>query len=143
MWTGCSPWGWTSGLRSSLSRGKLTTRRWRRGLRHIEFLSVIGGEVTGAAYPSSERMSSVKGFSEGGYYSVNLPAPVRNARLLVLNDLFMSSKYATCAGKADTTEAAEQLAWLERQLASARANKEKVWVMGHIPPGIDVHARVT
>jgi len=110
---------------------------------HSEFLSVIGGEATGAAYPSSERMSSLKGFSEGGYYSVNLPAPVRNARLLVLNDLFMSSKYATCAGKADTTAAAEQLAWLERQLASARANKEKVWVMGHIPPGIDVHATVT
>ena len=110
---------------------------------HTEFLSVIGGEVTGAAYPSSERMSSVKGFSEGGYYSVNLPAPVRNARLLVLNDLFMSSKYATCEGKADPTAAAEQLAWLERQLASARANKEKVWVMGHIPPGIDVYATVT
>jgi sphingomyelin phosphodiesterase acid-like 3 len=110
---------------------------------HTEFLSVISGEVTGAAYPSSERMSSVKGFSEGGYYSVNLPAPVRNARLLVLNDLFMSSKYTTCAGKADTGAAAEQLAWLERQLASARANKEKVWVMGHIPPGIDVHATVT
>jgi sphingomyelin phosphodiesterase acid-like 3 len=109
---------------------------------HSEFLSVIGGEVTGAAYPSSERMSSVKGFSEGGYYSVNLPAPVHNARLLVLNDLFMSSKYATCSGKADATAAAEQLAWLERQLASARANKEKVWVMGHIPPGIDVHATV-
>jgi sphingomyelin phosphodiesterase acid-like 3 len=87
-------------------------------------------------------MSSVKGFSEGGYYSVNLPAPVHNARLLVLNDLFMSSKYATCSGKADATAAAEQLAWLERQLASARANKEKVWVMGHIPPGIDVHAPV-
>jgi sphingomyelin phosphodiesterase acid-like 3 len=87
-------------------------------------------------------MSSLKGFSEGGYYSVNLPAPVRNARLLVLNDLFLSSKYATCAGKADTTAAQAQLAWLERQLASARANKQKVWVMGHIPPGVDVHATV-
>ena len=108
-----------------------------------EFLSVIAGEVTGAAYPSSERMSSVKGFSEGGYYSVNLPAPVRNARLLVLNDLFMSSKYATCAGKADPAAAAQQLAWLQRQLASARANKQKVWVMGHIPPGVDLHSTVT
>jgi sphingomyelin phosphodiesterase acid-like 3 len=109
---------------------------------HSEFLSVIAGEVTGAAYPSSERMSSVKGFSGGGYYSVNLPAPVRNARLLVLNDLFMSSKYATCAGKADPTAAVEQLAWLQRQLTEAREKREKVWVMGHIPPGVYLHATV-
>ena len=107
---------------------------------HSEFLSVIGGETTGAAYPASERMSSLRGFSEGGYYSVNLPAPVRNARLLVLDDLFMSGKYATCAGKSDSTAADAQLAWLRQQLSEARAGKRKVWVMGHIPPGVDVHA---
>jgi len=63
--------------------------------------------------------------------------------LLVLNDLFWSKKYATCAGKPDATQATEQLGWLAKQLEEARDKKEKVWVMGHIPPGIDVHGTVT
>jgi sphingomyelin phosphodiesterase acid-like 3 len=52
----------------------------------------------------------------------------------------MSKNYATCAGKADPTAADAQLAWLRQQLADARANKQKIWVMGHIPPGIDLYA---
>lgn len=106
---------------------------------HSDFLAAAGGEVT-KGFPLQERQGALETFAAGGYYSVALPAPVRNARLLVLNDLFMSSIYATCAGKADSRAADEQLAWLEQQLSEARRNKEKIWVMGHIPPGVDVHA---
>jgi len=109
---------------------------------HSQFLADTGREVT-KSFPASERESAQESFAAGGYYSVSLPAPLGNARLLVLNDIFMSSKYATCAGKADSTAAADQLAWLAQQLTIARASKEKVWVMGHIPPGVDVHATVT
>jgi sphingomyelin phosphodiesterase acid-like 3 len=52
----------------------------------------------------------------------------------------MSSNYATCAGKSDPGAAAAQLAWLRQQLTEARANKRKIWVMGHIPPGVDLYA---
>jgi sphingomyelin phosphodiesterase acid-like 3 len=109
---------------------------------HSEFLSAAGREVT-RGFPLSERQGALETFAAGGYYSIALPAPLRNARLLVLNDLFMSSKYATCAGKADQSAADAQLAWLEQQLTEARRNKEKIWVMGHIPPGVDVSGTVT
>jgi sphingomyelin phosphodiesterase acid-like 3 len=109
---------------------------------HSDFLSDTGKEVT-KDFPAPERQGALESFAAGGYYSVSLPAPMGNARLLVLNDLFMSKKYSTCAGKDDSTAADAQLAWLEQQLTEARSNKEKVWVMGHIPPGVDVHGTVT
>jgi sphingomyelin phosphodiesterase acid-like 3 len=108
---------------------------------HSEFLAVTGGEVT-KDFSASERQDALQTFAAGGYYSVALPAPIAHARLLVLNDIFMSTNYATCAGKADSSESAAQLAWLRQQLAEARANKEKIWVMGHIPPGVDLHTTV-
>jgi sphingomyelin phosphodiesterase acid-like 3 len=109
---------------------------------HSEFLAVTGQEVT-KYLSASERRTALESFSAGGYYSVSLPAPIENARLLVLNDIFMSSNYATCAGKPDSTAAAEQLTWLHRQLTEARANQKKIWVMGHIPPGVDLYATAT
>jgi sphingomyelin phosphodiesterase acid-like 3 len=106
---------------------------------HSVFLADTGSEVT-KNFPASERQATQESFAAGGYYSVSLPAPIENARLLVLNDLFMSNNYATCSGKADPAAADAQIAWLRQQLAEARANKQKVWVMGHIPPGVNLHA---
>ncbi|MGA2350167.1 MAG: metallophosphoesterase [Terracidiphilus sp.] len=106
---------------------------------HSDFLATVGKEVT-QEFPGSERQGALDTFAVGGYYSVSLPAPIQNARLLVLNDIFMSKNYTTCAGKADQGAAAAQLAWLTQQLAEARASKQKVWVMGHIPPGVDLYS---
>ncbi len=61
----------------------------------------------------------------------------------MLNDLFMARNYATCAGRADPSAADAQLAWLRQQLEEARANKQKIWVVGHIPPGVDLYATAT
>ncbi|MGD0737474.1 MAG: metallophosphoesterase [Terracidiphilus sp.] len=104
-----------------------------------EFLAATGAEVT-KDFPAAERKGALESFSVGGYYSVALPAPVEHARLLVLNDLFMSTRYTSCAGKDDTAPADAQVAWLEKQMAEARSKHEKVWVMGHIPPGVDPRA---
>lgn len=106
---------------------------------HGEFLRVTGKDVT-RSFPAAEREGAQDSFAAGGYYSVSLPAPVENARLLVLNDIFMSSHYATCAGKADPAAADAQIAWLRQQLAEAREHKQKIWVMGHIPPGVDLYS---
>jgi len=106
---------------------------------HSEFLRVTGQEVT-KNFPAVDRKASQESFAAGGYYSVPLPSPIRNARLLVLDDLFMSKSYATCAGKADPAGANAQIAWLQQQLTEARASKQKVWVMGHIPPGVDLYS---
>jgi sphingomyelin phosphodiesterase acid-like 3 len=104
-----------------------------------DFLAAVGKDAT-KTLPADERKGAEATFAAGGYYSVRLPEPVRNARLLVLDDLFMSTKYATCGGKADPAEAETQLAWLAQQLAEARRNNQKVWLMAHIPPGVDGHA---
>jgi sphingomyelin phosphodiesterase acid-like 3 len=104
-----------------------------------EFLRATGKNVT-RNFPASERPAAEESFAAGGYYSASLPAPIKNTRLLVLNDIFMSSNYATCAGKPDPGAADAQLAWLRQQLVKARAGKQKIWVMSHIPPGVDLYS---
>lgn len=69
-----------------------------------------------------------------------MAAPMRNTRLIVLDDIFMSPKYATCGGRQDTSAAAAQIAWLQKELAEARRRRQRVWVMGHIPPGVDIYS---
>jgi sphingomyelin phosphodiesterase acid-like 3 len=34
------------------------------------------------------------------------------------------------------------MTWLQEQLAEARRTRQKVWVMGHIPPGVDPYSTV-
>jgi len=99
---------------------------------HSEFLRVTGKEVT-RNFPASERPAAEESFAAGGYYSVTLPAPIENTRLLVERYLHVE-QLRTCAGKPDPGAAESQLIWLRQQLAEARANKQKIWVMGHIPP---------
>jgi sphingomyelin phosphodiesterase acid-like 3 len=90
-----------------------------------------------------ERESELRTFAEGGFYSARLPAPLEHVRILVLDDLFMARQYAACGGKANPAPAAAQIAWLEQQLDAVRRNKEKVWVMSHIPPGVNPYATAT
>jgi sphingomyelin phosphodiesterase acid-like 3 len=104
---------------------------------HSTFLADEGKTVS-AAFPAPERAAAQSSFAAGGYYSVALPAPIRSTRLLVLNDIFMSKSYSTCAGKSDPAGAGEQLTWLRQQLLEARDKHEKIWVMGHIPPGVNL-----
>ena len=78
--------------------------------------------------------------SPEGDYSVRLQAPLRHGRLLVLQDIFDARQYNNCADAADRAPERSQLTWLRAQLAQARAHGEQVWVMGHIPPGIDAYA---
>lgn len=78
-------------------------------------------------------------YEAGGYFSVTLLA-LPGTRLLVIDDLFLSRNYMTCDGKKDEAAGASELKWLNEELATATKKGEKVWVMGHIPPGIDVYS---
>ncbi len=82
-------------------------------------------------------------FPDSGSYTVALPAPVVKGRLIVLQDLFLARTYAGCNGKPDTAAAAAQLDWLRQQLSTAHAAHEQVWVMAHIPPGLDLYSTTT
>jgi sphingomyelin phosphodiesterase acid-like 3 len=74
-----------------------------------------------------------------GDYSVMLPGAMHNTRLIVLQNIFESLLYRGCNNEANGAPAAEQIAWLRKQLTDARDNGQLVWVMAHIPPGIDVY----
>jgi sphingomyelin phosphodiesterase acid-like 3 len=74
-----------------------------------------------------------------GDYSVMLPAPMNNTRLIVLQNIFESTHYRGCNNEPNAAPAAEQIAWLRAQLTEARNSGQQVWVMAHIPPGVDVY----
>ena len=75
---------------------------------------------------------NVKTFSEGGYYS-QLLAP--GQRVMVMNSLFFDKNNLALCGDANQTDFAGQWGWMVSTLDTARQNNEKVWIVGHIPPG--------
>lgn len=101
------------------------------------------GKILTADVPAAESKQARADFAIGGNFSVTLPEPFAHKRLIVLDDLFMARKYQTCAGKDDSSEATRQMAWLRTQLDRARRANEKVWVMTHIPPGVDAFGTVS
>jgi sphingomyelin phosphodiesterase acid-like 3 len=100
------------------------------------------GRIVAEGLPPSQRREALKAFATGGYYSVTMAAPMRDTRLIVVNDVFLSPNYSTCSGKADPAAATAQMAWLQDQLAQAQRLGQRVWVMGHIPPGVDPYSTV-
>lgn len=105
------------------------------------FLRAVAPALS-ANVQGGERRLARRDIARGGYYSVKLPAPMERTRLLVVEDVYMSEGYKTCAGRPDPAPAEEQIAWLRRQLEMAGREHEKVWVMAHIPPGIDPYSTI-
>jgi Predicted phosphohydrolases len=104
-----------------------------------EFLAK-SGEVLSRGVPGLAQEAMASQFLAEGDYSILMPPPMKNTRLIVLDNTFLSPKYKTCAGKSDGKGAGEELSWLRAQLANARQQRQRVWVVGHIPPGIDPYA---
>ena len=101
-------------------------------------------KIFAEALPPSEQSQAIKDFAAGGYYSVTMAEPMKDTRLIVVNDLFLSPKYRTCAGrKGDSAVATTQMSWLKQELQQARQSHQRVWVVGHIPPGIDPYSTLS
>ncbi len=107
------------------------------------FLGALKETVVGWLPAGAQRTEALASFSHMGDYSMTMVAPMKRTRLLVLDDLYQSSKYIDCNGKPDRTAADAQIAWLEKELAGAKRRGERVWVMGHIPPGIDSYGTIS
>ena len=99
-------------------------------------------ESLAAGLPAAERSAVQASAAQEGDYSASLPAPMQDTRLIVLQDIFESRRYKGCAAAADAAAAADQIAWLRAQLTEARDRHQRVWVMAHIPPGVDVYTTV-
>lgn len=102
------------------------------------FLKAVAANVAAATHDRAAFDSIANSFSQLGDYSVMLPG-LRNTRLIVLQDIFESVHYKGCNGQASPAPAAGQIAWLRKQLTEARNNGEQVWMMAHIPPGVDIY----
>ena len=96
--------------------------------------------IVATGLPASDRATVIQNFSQAGSYSLTMAPPMQNTRLIVLDDLFLSKKYRSCVGQPDSAPADTEIAWLRDQLAEARQAGQRVWVMGHIPTGIDPYA---
>jgi sphingomyelin phosphodiesterase acid-like 3 len=70
----------------------------------------------------------------------NYSALVGGIRVLSVNTNFLSARYRNACGSADGDPGQATLAWLEAELAAAEAARERVWLLYHIPPGIDGYA---
>ena len=76
-----------------------------------------------------------------GSYSLEHPT-LHGVRILSLNTIFWSDKYRAASfshgcATVNSTAASDLLTWLESRLAEAEQSHEKVWLMFHIPPGVD------
>ncbi len=79
-----------------------------------------------------------------GSYNVPHPA-ISGVRILALNTVFFSNLYhaasfANGCAVVSSTAASDLFEWLQSTLAAARQANQKVWLMFHIPPGIDGYA---
>lgn len=76
-------------------------------------------------------------FPTGGYYHADVPS-LHRVRVIALNTNFFSTNYKNPCGKPGPDPGLQQLAWLEAELRLARDLGKKVWLLYHIPPGMDV-----
>ena len=103
-----------------------------------------GGPFLADTLPVLRRLVGVLGepgfdrnWSSYGNYSVGL----RGLRIVFPNTVFFSVRYRNACGSAGEADPGPAtLAWLEAELAAAREAQQHVWLVYHIPPGIDGYA---
>ena len=90
-----------------------------------------------ASVGRSDANAFIAQFSTGGYYTE--PLPVDGARAIVLNDVFWSPKYQNACGNPKADPGGDELRWLQTTESAIPAGTP-VWVIAHIPPGVDAFA---
>jgi hypothetical protein len=78
-------------------------------------------------------------YTAGGYYAMCHPT-VAGVTILAVNDVLWSTDYRDACGTRGDQAAEAMMAWLEQQLSEARAAGRRVWLVHHIPIGIDAYA---
>lgn len=95
-------------------------------------LPILRGLVGNTVSPSFDR--DWRGYG-------NFSAKVGGVRVLSTNTNFFSIHYRNaCGSSSDPDPGRATLAWLATELAAAQQVREPVWLVYHIPPGIDGYA---
>ena len=82
-----------------------------------------------------------EGWTSLGTYDIAHPV-LKSARIIVLNTTFLSWRYQNTCGDKNDDPGDRLLAWLAARLQSAQDHRQKVWLVYHIPPGIDAFASI-
>lgn len=88
--------------------------------------------------PLVESRSFDRRFPTGGYYRADVPG-LHDVRVIALNTNFFSTNYKNPCGKPGPDAGIRELHWLDAELLLARAQRKRVWLLFHIPPGMDVY----
>lgn len=80
-------------------------------------------------------------YAAGGYYAMRHPT-VANTLIVVVNDILWSTQYRDACGTDGLAAAQAQLGWLRDRLARQRAAGGRVWLVHHIPWGIDAYSTI-
>jgi sphingomyelin phosphodiesterase acid-like 3 len=80
--------------------------------------------------------TSVIDWTALGSYSVPHPS-LKHHRVIAVNSVYFSPRYQNACSDIDDDPARGEMDWLGSELAKARDHKDKVWLILHIPPGID------
>ena len=79
-------------------------------------------------------------WSRLGQYDLPVPG-IPHQRIIFVNTVYFSTEYKDACARAGAADPAPAvLHWLAAHLAQARAAGDHVWLLMHIPPGIDVYA---
>jgi sphingomyelin phosphodiesterase acid-like 3 len=86
----------------------------------------------------------LKDWNALGSYALQ-PRGIRSVRILSVNSVFFSNRYraaefAHACNSVNSTAAARTFDWLESRMVEAKQAHQKVWLMLHIPPGIDAYS---
>ncbi len=78
----------------------------------------------------------VADWRDHGSYALPYPG-IPTLRVVVLNTVVFSTHYQAGCGRMSADAAGATLRWLETELSQAHQAHQKVWLVYHIPPGID------
>ena len=100
------------------------------------FLAMFAHAWRALPGPTLNQESFQSSFSRGGYYSMRMP-PLFRHRVVVANSVFFSSQYENSCGSKTETPGEDEMSWLAATLEEASRGGERVWLMMHIPAGIN------
>lgn len=87
----------------------------------------------------AQNRAAFEDFTTGGYYSLPHPT-VPNHKLVVLSNIFWSTRYMNQCGSAGEDPGFRQLDWLDDQLSQARLEDQAVTLLMHVPLGINAYS---
>jgi hypothetical protein len=105
---------------------------------HGPFLEDTGGIVSGLAH-LSEDPAFTKSWTASGSYVMRHPT-LAHYQIIVINSVLFSTRYKNVCGHDPADPGADLLKWLRATLGDAERQHQKVWLVYHIPPGIDAYS---